>query len=669
MKNISDLDQLVNSIVEGDPYLKPYENLIKRRIIKIQEKENELKKGYRDLSEFAQGHKYFGLHKLEDKFIFREWAPNAEKIYIIGDFSGWNEEKAFSLKKINENGVWEILLPNNLFHHENQYKLRIYWPGGSGDRIPSYATRVVQDHKTNIFNAQVWKPPVLYQWQNKQNSNFTSNRSGLFIYEAHVGMAQEEGRVGTYKEFTKNIIPRIAKTGYTAIQLMAIPEHPYYGSFGYHISSFFAPSSRFGTPEDLKKLIDTAHSHNLLVIMDIIHSHAVKNEVEGLSRFDGTLFQYFHDGSRGNHIAWDSRCFNYNKNQVLHFLLSNCRYWLEEFHFDGFRFDGITSMLYHDHGLEKAFTSYDDYFNSNIDEDALTYVALANKIIHEINPNAITIAEDISGMPGLAIPVLKGGFGFDCKYAMGIPDLWIRILTEFSDENWPLKKLWYELNNRRYDEKTISYTESHDQALVGDKSLIFRMIDSDIYNYMRITDENIRVDRGMALHKLIRLLTMATAGHGYQNFMGNEFGHPEWIDFPRKGNNWSYHYARRQWHLADDQNLKYHYLGQFDRDMIDLAKTYSIYSSGPAHLLNEHNDDKILSFLRGSLIFIFNFNPVHSYTDYHIHAPAGKYIMVLDSDSKKYGGHGRLTPDQTHHSNNYLSLYLPTRTVIVLKSM
>ena len=657
---------------ERDPYLKPYISFLERRCLKVQKMEKRLTRGEMTLVEFASGHKYFGMHHDETGWVFHEWAPNAEAIYLIGEFSDWKEKKDFLLEPCHKNGEWEIRLPEGTLRHGSLYRLRIYWPGGKGDRLPSYANRVVQDPETLIFNAQVWEPEERYQWH---TLTFDPPQDGLLIYEAHVGMAQEDGKIGTYKEFTDNILPMIAETGYNVIQLMGIQEHPYYASFGYHVSNFFAPSSRFGTPEELKELVDTAHGLGLTVIMDLIHSHAVRNEIEGLSRFDGTYFQYFHEGERGIHRAWDSRCFDYGKSQVLHFLLSNCRYWLEEFHLDGYRFDGITSMLYTHHGLEKAFTSYDDYFNESVDEDALVYLTLANRVVHEVRPDAMTIAEDISGMPGLAVPVSKGGNGFDYRFAMGIPDYWIRLIKEVPDESWPMDHLWYELNNRRLDEKTISYAESHDQALVGDQTIIFRLIGDKMYQHMRVDDEDIVVDRGIALHKMIRLITLTTAGNGYLNFMGNEFGHPEWIDFPREGNHWSYHYARRQWHLKNDPNLRYHFLSDFDHDMIKIVKKYSVLNGERPELLYEHNEDKIIAFLRAGLLFVFNFHPAISYTGYKIRAPKGNYRVILDSDAKCYGGFGRLQPSEQHltlsHSNDgkqsfYLSLYLPTRTALIL---
>jgi 1,4-alpha-glucan branching enzyme len=490
-------------------------------------------------------------------------------------------------------------------------------------------------------------------------------------------MAQSEEKIGTFSEFRKKVLPRVVDAGYNTLQLMAIQEHPYYGSFGYHVSSFFAASSRFGTPEELKELIDAAHAAGLSVIMDIVQSHAARNEQEGISRFDGSFYQYFHDGPRGFHWAWDSRCFDYAKPEVVHFLLSNCRFWLDEYHFDGFRFDGVTSMLYFDHGLGKTFTSYDDYFRDNVDEDAAAYLTLANKVIHTVRPDAITVAEDVSGMPGLAVPIEKGGYGFDYRLAMGTPDYWIKLIKEVPDERWPMHHLYHELTNRRADEKTIGYAESHDQALVGDKALIFWLIDADMYYHMGISEANLRVDRGIAIHKMIRLITLATAGNGYLNFMGNEFGHPEWIDFPREGNNWSYKYARRQWNLRDDTNLRYRFLAEFDKAMMRLAAEYGLLDTQGTWLLLEHQDNQLIGFERANLIFLFNFNPTRSFSDYPVDLPLGEYHLILDSDAVEFGGHGRIQPGQVYFTRpeslpdgnvqHLATIYLPTRTALVLR--
>jgi len=656
-----------------DPWLRPFTGIIDNRIKRCIDKEKALA-GNGTLAGFAMGHHYYGLHRNDSGWVFREWAPNATAIFMIGTFSGWKEEAGYSMTRINSYGDWELLINEEKLRDRDLFKLSVHWEGGQGERIPSYITRVVQDESTKIFSAQVWVPEKPYEWQVK---DFRSQDMSPVIYEAHIGMATKEEKTGTYGEFTRNVIPVIVSQGYNTIQLMAVQEHPFYGSFGYHVSSFFAASSRFGTPEDLKELIDTAHKSGLRVIMDIVHSHSVKNVNEGLGLFDGSPGQYFHTGDRRNHIAWDSLCFDYGKDNVLHFLLSNCRFWLEEYHFDGFRFDGITSMIYYNHGLGKNFTSYGEYFDGGQDVDALVYLFLANKMIHEFKPGAITIAEEMSGMPGLAADSAKGGFGFDFRLSMGVPDFWIKIIKETADENWDMGKLLHELSQHRPEERIVSYCESHDQALVGDKTLIFRMLDAEMYTGMTADYHSINMDRGIALHKMIRLLTFSTAGGGYLNFMGNEFGHPEWIDFPREGNNWSYKYARRQWNLVSDKNLKYHYLAAFDRKMVGLQKDFRLLDDLFIERLYENNYDKVIAFTRKNLLFVFNFNPVKSFTDYGIPLK-GKFRIVIDSDDPAFGGFSRIDRNAVYASIRkasretinvpyYLYLYLPARTAIVFR--
>jgi len=663
----------VPGIVVKDPWLAPFSETIQKRTRKALQKEKELLQHHQSISDFATGYLFFGLHRTSSRWIFREWAPNADAIFLVGNFSQWQEKPEFQLRKM-QFGTWEVEIPLQHLHHGDLYKLSVHWPGGHGFRLPSYAMRVIQDEKSKNFDAQVWDPPHPYQWQ---NDPVKANEKPRFIYEAHIGMCTEEEKTGSFTEFRELVLPRIVRAGYNTVQLMAIQEHPYYGSFGYHVSNYFAVSSRFGTPEDLKMLIDEAHRNGIAVIMDLVHSHSIKNELEGLARFDGTPYQYFHDGIRREHVAWDSLCFNYNKNEVLHFLLSNCKFWLDEYRFDGFRFDGVTSMLYYDHGLSRNFTSYEMYYDNSQDEDAIAYFVLANKLIHQVNPYAVTIAEEMSGMPGLASPVEDGGYGFDYRMAMGVPDYWIKIIKEIPDEKWNVSELYYELTSKRKDEKTVSYAESHDQALVGDKTIVFRLMDKEMYFFMNKGSQNLVVDRGLALHKMIRLITIAAAGGAYLNFMGNEFGHPEWIDFPRVGNNWSYRHARRQWHLVDDHLLKYHFLGDFDRDMITLFKENDILTQDFCYLCLDNRGDQILAFSRKGFLFVFNFNPSQSFRDYGIKVEGGKYKTILNTDNPAYGGFGNIDETIIHYtrrsgkisSPDYLYLYLPSRTGIVLKHL
>ncbi|MBN2350101.1 MAG: alpha amylase C-terminal domain-containing protein [Bacteroidales bacterium] len=665
------MSSFIPPLAKNDPWLEPYSLIISERMAKAGEKEKQLTKPGQSLEDFATGYMFFGLQKSDGEWIFREWAPNAEKIFLIGDFNNWQEIPEYAMLPLKF-GNWEIILPTEKIHHKDRYKLSVYWKNGHGYRLPSYANRVVQDNNTKNFDAQVWHPENPYAWEIE---NFNTEAKHPFIYEAHIGMATQSERIGTFEEFRLQVLPRIVKAGYNTIQLMGIQEHPYYGSFGYHVSNFFAVSSRFGEPEDLKRLIDVAHKQGITVIMDLVHSHAVKNELEGLGLFDGTDYQYFHDGPRRNHIAWDSLCFNYGKNEVLHFLLSNCKYWLHEYKFDGFRFDGVTSMLYYDHGLSRDFTNYSMYFDRQQDEDAITYLKLANTLIHRVNPNALSVAEEMSGMPGIAAPVEDGGFGFDFRLAMGIPDYWIKIIKELPDEQWNVNAIFHELTSRRMEEKTISYTESHDQALVGDKTIIFRLMDKDMYFFMDKKSQNLTIDRGIALHKILRLITLSTCGGGYLNFMGNEFGHPEWIDFPREGNNWSYKYARRQWNLLDDESLRYYYLAAFDRDMLKMAGDEGFLDDPYCYQLAASEYDQVLAFQRKDLIFIFNLNPGRSFTDYGIKVKPGRFKIILNTDSVQYGGYGNIDETITYYpqrnpkisGDNILKLYIPSRVGLVLK--
>lgn len=656
----------IPNLVKNDTYLSEFAEKINERLSLFNKKEKQITQG-KSLSDFANAHNFFGLHKQKKSWIYRDSLPGADEVFLIGQFSDWKEKEEYKLVK-QKTGIFTLEIPENVLKDKDLYKLSVRFGNQTGERIPAYSCRVIQDENTKIFSAQVWDSEEKFIFKNP----VPQKKDSILIYEVHVGMSSEEGKVSSFNEFRENILPTIKTAGYDTIQMMAIQEHPYYGSFGYHVSSFFAVSSRFGTPEDLKLLIDTAHGLGLRVIMDIVHSHAVRNEIEGISKYDGTDYQFFHTGARGLHPAWDSRCFDYDKNEVLHFLLSNCKYWLEEYNFDGFRFDGVTSMLYKNHGLSIDFLGYSDYFNENADQEACTYLMLANKLIHSTKPDAVTIAEEMSGMPGIASPIEDGGFGFDYRLSMGVPDFWIKIVKEIKDEDWHVGDIFYRLTDKRKDEKVISYVESHDQALVGDKTMIMRLADKDIYTAMSIQNMNLNVERAVALHKIIRLLTVSTAGNGYLNFMGNEFAHPEWIDFPRKDNNWSYHYARRQWHLRDDKALAYNYLNMFDREMIEIVNKYKVLESHTTGAIIQSTYDQVLIFIRSSLLFVFNVNPFKSFSDYEFEISKGKYRIILNSDSKSFLGHNRINENMIYETyskeaKSFLKIYIPNRCCFVME--
>ena len=654
-------------VLELNPQLLPFAGDIELRMSNYHQTKSRLLTTSKTLNEFANAHEYFGIHHIDGGWVYRDWAPNAHQLYLTGDFNDWNPTE-YPLTKL-DNGVWELFLEGEDALWEGcKIKTVVDANMQRTEHIPLYARRVVQDPKTITWCCEVVDDWKVFEWTDK---DFRGEDS-LYIYEAHVGMAQEEGKVGTYREFAENVLPRVKTAGYNTIQLMAIMEHPYYGSFGYQVSNFFAASSWFGKPEDLKYLVNTAHNMGIRVLLDVVHSHAVKNTAEGINEFDGTTWQFFHDGEKGDHPAWGTKCFNYGKTEVLHFLLSNLKFWMKEYHFDGFRFDGVTSMLYHDHGLGSDFNDNSKYFSMNTHTEAITYLQLANELIRQVNPRAITIAEDMSGMPGMCLSIDDGGIGFDYRLAMGLPDMWIKTVKEKRDEFWDIAQMWGSMCLRRPGEDSVAYVESHDQALVGDKTMIFRLADANMYTDMDKACHNLVIDRAIALHKMIRLFTLAGGGEAYLNFMGNEFGHPEWIDFPREGNGWSFHYCRRQWSLLENGYLKYQWLGEFDRDMIHLAKDNNIFKQRMADLQLMKAPEQTIAFYRHGLLFAFNFSPTNSLTNVLVPVHQNTdYELVLSTDDVQYGGQG-LVEHMTYHvkqfnGQNFIELYLPARTAVVLK--
>lgn len=661
----------MSSIVSKDGWLEPVAKQVDERVGRYDRRVNDIVFHYGSLPTFATAHQFYGFHYDGRRrgWWYREWAPAAHYMSLMGDFNGW-QRYANSMDSVG-NGIWEIFLPDSEYGdkliHESKLKVLVQSQLGEQERIPVYIHRVVQNEDNKDFAGQLWNPAKPYVFRNR-----SPRVSGpLFIYEAHVGMAQEREGVGTYTEFTENILPRIKKAGYNTVQLMAIAEHPYYGSFGYHVSNLFAPSSRYGTPDELKQLVDTAHGMGLMVVMDVVHSHTVKNIREGINLFDGSDTQYLHPGARGNHNLWDSKLFNYGKTETLQLLLSNLRYWLEEFCFDGFRFDGVTSMLYLNHGDGVVFDSPEKYFNDNIDDDAVTYLQLANTLVHEINPQAVSIAEDVSGMPGLCDKPAEGGLGFDYRLGMGLPDFWIKILKDRQEKDWNMHEFFFTVNNHLPTTKTVAYVESHDQALVGDKTIAFRLMDKAMYTSMSVFTPDITVDRGLALHKMIRFFTITIGGEAWLNFMGNEFGHPEWIDFPRYENGWSYKYARRQWSLVDDNNLKYRYLAEFDKAMLQFVKDNDIMESDPAWLLSADEDSKTVVYERGGLVFVFNWGE-ESYPDYTIPVKdTGDYRIILTTDIPDFGGFGNINTEMRYPTSKdedgviTMKIYNVSRTATV----
>ena len=659
-------------ILDLNPQLEPFAGDIDLRMHLYRSAKKRILSEGQSLNDFANAHMYFGFHHVDGGWYYREWAPSAYQLYLEGEFNGWNQT-SHPLTNLG-NGNWELYLPgDDALWDGCKVKTVVDANLTRTEHIPLYARRVVQNKQTITFECEVVDDRKTFPWTDK---DFVGEDE-LYIYEAHIGMAQEEGKVGSYREFADNILPRIHKAGYNTLQLMAIMEHPYYGSFGYQVSSFFAASSWFGKPEDLKYLVNKAHAMGIRVLLDVVHSHAVKNTAEGINMFDGTTWQFFHDGPKGDHPAWGTKCFDYGKTGVIHFLLSNLKFWMTEYHFDGFRFDGVTSMIYLDHGLGSAFTDYRQYFSMNTDVQAVAYLQLAAELTHEFKRGALCVAEEMSGMPGMCLPVKEGGIGFDYRLSMGLPDYFIKTIREKQDGQWNMGRLYYELISRRPGEKNIAYCESHDQALVGDKTLMFRLADKEMYWGMNRGYENMVVERAVALHKMIRLVTIAAGGEGYLNFMGNEFGHPEWIDFPREGNGWSFAHARRLWSLAENGYLRYELLGNFDKAMIAMIKKYDVLEGGMPRCLRQHEDDQILAFEKKGCVFVFNFHPTRSQTGLFVPVPEnGDYQVVLSTDDKVFGGYQNIDKTVIYHTwahdpqmGDGFVIYLPARTAVVLRKV
>ncbi|KAJ2588538.1 alpha-1,4-glucan branching enzyme [Coemansia sp. RSA 1722] len=666
-------------VIKTDGYLEDHRDYFGWRYAHFKRWVRDIELSEGGIEKYSRGYESFGLHVTAEGVRYREWAPGAREASLVGDFNGW--DVAANPMKRNDYGVWEVVVPNTdagevaIAHGSH---IKVTFVAGSGERIyrlPAWSTYVTQDlSKSPVYEAVFYNPPNKYRFKHKRQTP----AKDLRIYEAHVGISSPEGRVATFGEFTRNVLPMISDLGYNAVQLMAVMEHAYYASFGYQVTSFFAPSSRYGEPDDLRELIDTAHGLGISVFLDVVHSHACNNVEDGLNQYDGTDHCYFHEGARGRHELWNSRLFNYGHHEVTRFLLSNLRYWIEEFGFDGFRFDGVTSMMYKHHGIAYGFSGhYNEYFTGNTDEEAVVYLMLANYMCHKLYPGFVTIAEDVSGMPALCRSVSEGGVGFDYRLTMSVPDMWIKLLKESRDEDWSMEQIAHQLTNRRYQERAITYCESHDQALVGDKTLAFWLMDKEMYTNMSdATELTPTIERGMALHKMIRLVTCGLGGEGYMTFEGNEFGHPEWLDFPREGNGSSFHYARRQFNLVHDEMLRYKYLYRFDRAMMRLEQQHAWLSAHDQWVTLKHEGDKVLAFERGGLLWIFNFHPANSYSDYRVGvAWAGKYTVALSTDDPQFMGQGRIDTSVAHFSTplewngrpNFVQVYIPARTAIVLR--
>ncbi|KAK7287576.1 hypothetical protein RIF29_00857 [Crotalaria pallida] len=556
--------------------------------------------------------------------------------------------------------------------HGSKYRVYFNTPNGPLERVPAWATYVQPAVDGTQAYAIHWEPPPehVYKWKN------TSPKvpKSLRIYEAHVGISGSEPKISSFNEFTDKVLPHIMETGYNAIQLIGVVEHKDYFTVGYRVTNFYAVSSRYGTPDDFKRLVDEAHGLGLLVFLEIVHSYAAADENVGLSMFDGSNDCYFHSGKRGQHKFWGTRMFKYGDPDVLHFLLSNLNWWIVEYQVDGFQFHSLSSMIYTHNGFASFTGDLEEYCNQYVDKDALLYLILANEILHALYPNIITIAEDATFYPGLCEPTSQGGLGFDYYVNLSVSEMWSTFLESVPDNEWSMTKIVNTLvSDRAYADKMLMYAENHNQSISGRRSfaeILFGEIDEHSHHYKE------SLVRGSSLHKMIRLITLTIGGRAYLNFMGNEFGHPKRVEFPTSSNNFSYSLANRQWDLLAKEGLNRD-LFSFDKDMMKLDENARVLSRRFPYLHHVNDSSMVISYIRGPLLFIFNFHPTDSYDNYSIGVEeAGEYQVILNTDEIKYGGQGCLKEDQYFQKTvskrvdglrNSLEVPLPSRTAQVYK--
>ncbi|KAI8557559.1 hypothetical protein RHMOL_Rhmol04G0020000 [Rhododendron molle] len=489
--------------------------------------------------------------------------------------------------------------------HGSKYRVYFNTSDGPLERVPAWAPYVVPDADGNQAFAVHWEPPpeYTYKWKHKHPEVPKSLR----IYECHVGISGLEPKIASFNDFTEKVLPYVKEAGYNVIQLIGLVEHKDYFTIGYRVTNLYAVSSRYGTPDDFKRLVDEAHGLGLLVFLDIVHSYSAADEMVGLSLFDGSNDCFFHTGKRGHHKFWGTRMFKYGDVDVLHFLLSNLNWWVVEYHIDGLQFHSLASMIYTHNGFASLSGDMEEYCNQYVDKDALMYLILANEILHALHPKIITIAEDATLYPGLCEPTSQGGLGFDYFVNLSASEMWSSLLGNVPDCDWNMSKIVSTLiGNKHSADKMLLYAENHNQSISGGCSFGEILLGEPREH---ASDRKASILRGSSLHKMIRLISFTIGGHAYLNFMGNEFGHP--------------------------------------KDMMNVDEKERILSRGLPNIHHVNDTTMVISYLRGPLLFIFNFHPTTSYERYSVGVEeAGEYQVILNSDEKRYGGQALIEQDQ-----------------------
>ncbi|CED82984.1 1,4-alpha-glucan branching enzyme/starch branching enzyme II [Phaffia rhodozyma] len=597
------------SLIDQDPDLENWDWYLNARFKHFQQSLEKLKTIYPGgLDEFSSGYLKMGLVLHDDNSItYTEWAEGIIEASLIGDFNAFNPSAHLLKHEIDEHtgsSYWTIHLPvmengQPQIPLGSEVKIRITLPSGESlDRFPAWVLRATQSQNPPevLFRARIERLPPIYN-----GARPLAPRTPK-IYEAHIGAATSKPHaIGTFEEFEKNVLWRVKAGGYNTLQLMGIMEHPYYASYGYQVSSFFAVSSRFGSIASLTSLIDAAHKQGIRVILDVVHGHSCTNDMESLNMFNGTRGMYFSEDSKGDHPIWGT-------------------------------------------AVNQSWTgNYGQYFSSDTDHAGVEYFMLANHIIKTLFPFVTTIAEDTAGFPTLALSTDIGGLGFDYRLTLGPAyHLFHLLKTEPDDANWSVRDIVASLGNRRLQlgEKTIAFVESHDQCIEGGKTMSQWLFDDEIYTQMSVFQTPTpKVERAMALHKMLRLMVFAFAGEGYMNFMGNEFGHPEWLVFPSVQNGFHTTHCRRQWDLADfSRDLRYRDLARFDREMLEAEERGQWGSAELGHVWTQDEDSRLVVFTRANHLFIFNWNTKLPAKDDNLPIPEpwaleGQYRIELSTTS------------------------------------
>ena len=585
-----------------------------------------------DLHLFAEGTHYrawqrFGAHRMtighETGVHFAVWAPNAQRVSVIGDFNRW-DGRTHAMRRLIPSGVWEIFIPDLADGTPYKYEVRT-----NAGHLLQKADPYARQFEVPPNSASVIWSDGAYRWgdsdwlQDRESFGGWHDRP-MSIYEVHLGswrrVPEESYRPLTYRELATTMVPYVREMGYTHIELMPVLEHPFTGSWGYQVIGFFAPTSRFGTPDDFRYFVDECHRHGLGVILDWVPGHFPKDE-HGLAHFDGTALYEHADPRQGEHREWGTLVFNYGRNEVRSFLFSSALFWLEEFHLDGLRVDAVASMLYLDYSRNEG-EWIPNQFGGRENLEAVAFVQQLNTVTHGRAPGTITIAEESTSWPAVSRPVYVGGLGFSYKWNMG----WMHDILEYIHEN-PVHRRWH--HGKITFSMLYAFTEnfilpfSHDEVVHGKGSMLDKM-PGDLWQK----------------YATLRALYGYMYGHPGKKllFMGSEFG--QWRE-------WNYD-SSLDWHLLENpmheslrrwvQDLNHTYQREPSLHEVDFE------GAGFRWIDCNDNENSVVSLVRRArnpqdfTVVVANFTPVPR-PDYRVGVPeAGWYRELLNSDSERYGG-------------------------------